>query len=936
MQLPLPHRNYLFDNFVGYVFDKICEVYRKEVYRKKIGVTDNGGLYNIILGHNDHVEYELELRPPSNTDTEDDDPMHIIKTIFITVKKIRSLHAKKFPIVIKIEMLPDESPFVVHFSLLDVIPIAMDSSIEDMVATMFEEMITELFPDGDTNPIHFTKIDSILYPMIKIVDDFRHEEGDDKVPEIKVDDKETPKSLRDKVVDVIDKAMTNLCGVKGLFETCVVESVKLPAFTERRICDNKTDKIYCRCLTIEESDHIHVKMLDYLAKAGEESETSQTDMDIVKIFTNDKNNPNVWGKLIDPACFCSFSMVTRLAVEAIRSALFNTKELDINWTFWDYPEPELAPTKDCWTLSNSKQEPDVALDKLFSRGEAVIKTEARRLTQNDIMEIITTSVNENLTSIQARARSLPPTFYGCTLETKEQPSVTMPGARCGVTFTIRDRHDNPLMKFDIFKAITAEAYFALTIFDQLDDYCRFTDICRNPRVLVINATNKHSVSIEVDQRINELSPFTKSVARDIIKSIKSKFDEISKSITCDIEWKGLGFLSDEYKEKILGGEAIEYPSSTTIEFEKLLPPQRCLNIICGYDKLVTEIKGDIVHYRCPKCGVWFRRTLENVRKRLDEKLDKGILVDEQKSKFPDKENIPSFYVDVPEFKTHRMQSYLRPILTWDHLIMLSHIAENNKEENEMNENKKCVIECDGLISIVQTFLNNTSEYGRWKNKPETIKTDKIIWRGTKQCGMYFPLIGMTSKRNTCDEITGFEIWNTCSGNRENINIRIDHEGIKFIENSDFNDFGYEFIHNLYEFIKDNLDETKIKNQIKDIIFSDPATTVIWADGTKTTVQTQVLEYTTTTKPDGTVVKKPKKRVPFDPESALAACIMNKMFGSHSAYAKYVNGYVVKSEEKKKKKAVKKTKKEKELTLPKEPTKKPNTKARKVTIEGGKK
>ena len=185
------------------------------------------------------------------------------------------------------------------------------------------------------------------------------------MPEIKVEYKDTPKSLRDKVVDVINEVLTNLCGTV-LFETCEVESVKLPAFTERRICDNKTDEIWFRCLTIEESDHIHVKMLDYLTKAGEATTTPQTDMDIVKIFTNDKNNPNVWGKLIDPAGYCSFSVATRMAVSAIMSALLYANELDITWTFWDYPEPKLAPTKDCWTFSNSKPEPDVALDKPLS------------------------------------------------------------------------------------------------------------------------------------------------------------------------------------------------------------------------------------------------------------------------------------------------------------------------------------------------------------------------------------------------------------------------------------------------------------------------------------------------------------------------------------------------------------------------------------------
>lgn len=72
---------------------------------------------------------------------------------------------------------------------------------------------------------------------------------------------------------------------------------------------------------------------------------------------------------------------------------------------------------------------------------------------------------------------------------------------------------------------------------------------------------------------------------------------------------------------------------------------------------------------------------------------------------------------------------------------------------------------------------------------------------------------------------------------------------------------------------------------------------------------------------------PAEMIPFDPEAALAAAIMNKLFGSHSRYSRFVNGFVIKSEEKKKKVELK-TKKESK----KDTTKKKTTTTKKTTTK----
>ena len=121
--------------------------------------------------------------------------------------------------------------------------------------------------------------------------------------------------------------------------------------------------------------------------------------------------------------------------------------------------------------------------------------------------------------------------------------------------------------------------------------------------------------------------------------------------------------------------------------------------------------------------------------------------------------------------------------------------------------------------------------------------------------------------------------------------------------------------------------SSIETLIKNVIFSDPVTTVIWKDGMKTIVRRQVTRYQPTITSTG-CKDVPVEMIPFDPEAALAAAIMNKLFGSHSRYSRFVNGYVVKSEEKKKKKTELKTKKDSQ----KDTTKKKTTTTKKTTTK----
>lgn len=710
------------------------------------------------------------------------------------------------------------------------------------------------------------------------------------MPEVKINKKEYPMTLRVKIFDKVYNALTNLCKSNGAWFGC---TVKASSISENnvfiKIIDPDSSMAWCAFQISENPEHISIRVLDYNSETDKPSVLPDHDMEIAKIFTN--KDP-IRGEMITLDKCADLSGKALWAVRSITNAFDiarqRTPELNIAW----YKLGESDNTEE----NGFAELTDDTLKHIFELAEKAVWHDLVTPTSENNMDLV-------------EEKEIIKRNYG--------PQQNM---RRSYTVTIDDQYRHP-HKYDIdislaYKPENPWDTFQISFFSTPEGQMRWwqSSITILPTTTLVKIV-RHRRFVNLDSR-------SFIVMGRIFKTLRDKLIEEYGEYNVCVEDDTIAAL-----KKIPGEENIEYPTSATLRFDKSdLPVQRCPNMLCEFDMMVTEVQDDVIKCRCPKCGIRFSRTLDNVIK--DIQFSRTL---EDAIKDTDKD-IPSYHVELPN---NVKATQLWPNLTWDHVIMPSHRAENNKEENEMKENKKCVIERERLISIIQTFLNNTSEHRPWKNKPGTLKTGEIVWSGTKQRGMYFPLIGITAIGDSFDDSLGFEIWNTTDGDRDNINIRIDHEGIKFIENSNFNDFGYEFIHDLYEFINDNMDETKIKNQIKNVIFSNPATTVLWKDGTKTTVQTQVLEYTTTTKPDGTVVKKPKKRVPFDPEAALAACIMNKLFGSHSAYAKYVNGYVVKSEAKKAK-TKKKVKKEKEPTPPKKPTKKPSTKARKVTIEGGKK
>ena len=78
---------------------------------------------------------------------------------------------------------------------------------------------------------------------------------------------------------------------------------------------------------------------------------------------------------------------------------------------------------------------------------------------------------------------------------------------------------------------------------------------------------------------------------------------------------------------------------------------------------------------------------------------------------------------------------------------------------------------------------------------------------------------------------------------------------------------------LYKFINGTaiipLSQQKLKPQIKDVIFNDPATIVFWSDGTKTVVKTQDNEMG-----DHEI---------YDPEKGLAMAIAKKALGNNREY-----------------------------------------------------
>ena len=427
------------------------------------------------------------------------------------------------------------------------------------------------------------------------------------------------------------------------------------------------------------------------------------------------------------------------------------------------------------------------------------------LTADSILKLLTDTVRSSLNSLVSDQGILPPALRDSTVEEKPT-SMGFDGTK----FIVHDRVHYTLIIFYVFieRGVTPGPII-IRVSDSLDDFC-----CRRPnpssaaalKVWAVNSDPHSAIEFGVDKNCEHLSTFTKIVVKNIIHSIKLILDRDYKSIKRDIIWTGLSFLGEDEE-----------------------------------------------------------RTQEST-------------------------NVP-------------------------------------REDNKMNKNKKdvscnVIIDKDKLVSIIQKYLNSNAaeedSWSTWSRRPTEIQNG-LVWSGNGFRNGYYLILGVTVlKDNRSGDIVGYNIWNTATC-EEYINIRIDNEGIKFIESSEFDAMNYAFMYNLYVEIKASAEcknngveckNDSIRSQIKDVIFSDPATTVIWKDGTKTTVQTQVTEYAPPAlRSDGTAIRRPIKRMPFDPEAALAAAIMNKLFGSHSAYAKYVNGYVVKSENKKKKKT-KKVKSEK--------------------------
>ena len=89
-------------------------------------------------------------------------------------------------------------------------------------------------------------------------------------------------------------------------------------------------------------------------------------------------------------------------------------------------------------------------------------------------------------------------------------------------------------------------------------------------------------------------------------------------------------------------------------------------------------------------------------------------------------------------------------------------------------------------------------------------------------------------------------------------------------------FTYEQVKAVYEttITLSNREKLFDKEHIKDVIFNNPATIVLWKDGTKTVVKCQ----------DGDV---------YNPETGLAMCIIKKMCGNKGNYNDVFNEWLPK-------------------------------------------
>ncbi len=88
---------------------------------------------------------------------------------------------------------------------------------------------------------------------------------------------------------------------------------------------------------------------------------------------------------------------------------------------------------------------------------------------------------------------------------------------------------------------------------------------------------------------------------------------------------------------------------------------------------------------------------------------------------------------------------------------------------------------------------------------------------------------------------------------------------------------YELDLSLYPYFKPNTTNTTKLPEIKDVIFNEPATIILWADGTKTVVKCQEGEG-------------------YDPEKGLAMAISKKALGNKGNYCEVFKKWLPEEEE----------------------------------------
>ena len=88
---------------------------------------------------------------------------------------------------------------------------------------------------------------------------------------------------------------------------------------------------------------------------------------------------------------------------------------------------------------------------------------------------------------------------------------------------------------------------------------------------------------------------------------------------------------------------------------------------------------------------------------------------------------------------------------------------------------------------------------------------------------------------------------------------------------------YELDLSLYPYFKPNTTNTTKLPEIKDVIFNEPATIILWADGTKTVVKCQEGEG-------------------YDPEKGMAMAISKKVLGNKGNYYEVFKKWLPEEEE----------------------------------------